>query len=254
MKVCSKCGIEKEFSEFYKNKKSINSYSASCKYCIKISYKNNKEKISNYYNDNKQQILNKVKLYQKNNREKIAKTKKIYRKNNPEYQKEYSRQYYENNRIKILKNQKSYIRLNKEYQKEYQKEYRKDNKSKNRKYYEKSYAKIKATPLLKLKKNLRGRITDAFKVSFWTKNNTTKKMLGCNFETAHKHLERQFTKCMSWENHGEWHIDHIIPLASAQTEEELIKLCHYTNLQPLWAIDNLMKGATMPSVQIQLRI
>jgi hypothetical protein len=48
---------------------------------------------------------------------------------------------------------------------------------------------------------------------------------------------------MSWENHGEWHIDHIVPLSSAITEEELRKLSHYTNLQPLWATDNLSKGS-----------
>ena len=47
---------------------------------------------------------------------------------------------------------------------------------------------------------------------------------------------------MNWDNHGEWHIDHKIPLSSAKTEKELIGLCHYTNLQPLWALDNLKKG------------
>lgn len=67
-------------------------------------------------------------------------------------------------------------------------------------------------------------------------------MLGCDFKTAHKHIEKQFTEGMSWDNRSEWHIDHIIPLASAKTEEELAKLCHYTNLQPLWAEDNLRKG------------
>ena len=49
----------------------------------------------------------------------------------------------------------------------------------------------------------------------------------------------QFKNGMSWDNHGDWHIDHIIPLSLATTEEEMIKLCHYTNLQPLWAEDNL---------------
>jgi hypothetical protein len=49
---------------------------------------------------------------------------------------------------------------------------------------------------------------------------------------------------MNWDNYSfrGWHIDHIIPLTSAKNEEELIKLCHYTNLQPLWAKDNLSKG------------
>jgi len=49
---------------------------------------------------------------------------------------------------------------------------------------------------------------------------------------------------MNWKNHGKfgWHIDHIIPLSSAKTDEEVFKLCHYKNLQPLWAFENLSKG------------
>jgi hypothetical protein len=60
-------------------------------------------------------------------------------------------------------------------------------------------------------------------------------------------LETQFTDGMSWDNRSEWHIDHIIPLSSAKTEDELYKLCHYENLQPLWAEDNLKKGARILS-------
>ena len=67
-------------------------------------------------------------------------------------------------------------------------------------------------------------------------------MLGCTPEELRDHLQSQFTEGMTLENHGEWHIDHIIPLASANTEEEIVKLCHYTNLQPLWAEDNLSKS------------
>lgn len=61
------------------------------------------------------------------------------------------------------------------------------------------------------------------------------------------HLEAQFQAGMSWDNYGEWHIDHIKPLASFDLEDtDQLKLaCHYTNLQPLWAKDNLSKGAKM---------
>jgi hypothetical protein len=50
---------------------------------------------------------------------------------------------------------------------------------------------------------------------------------------------------MNWDNRDKWHIDHIIPLASAKSPEEVEKLCHYTNLQPLWASDNMSKGAKL---------
>ena len=61
-------------------------------------------------------------------------------------------------------------------------------------------------------------------------------------EFLKEHLESQFIDGMGWDNRVEWHIDHIIPLSSAKTEDELYRLCHYTNLQPLWAEDNLKKG------------
>jgi len=70
----------------------------------------------------------------------------------------------------------------------------------------------------------------------------TKDMLGCSWEDLFKHIENKFQRGMSWENRGEWHIDHIIPLSSAKNQEEIEKLCHYTNLQPLWASENLQKG------------
>jgi hypothetical protein len=76
------------------------------------------------------------------------------------------------------------------------------------------------------------------------KNNTTFSIIGCSPEELKKYIENLFTENMTWDNHGlfGWHIDHKIPLSSATTEEEIYKLCHYTNLQPLWSKDNLSKG------------
>ena len=77
-----------------------------------------------------------------------------------------------------------------------------------------------------------------------SKRNKTFHIVGCPPEYLKEHLETQFVDGMSWNNYGRygWHIDHIIPLSSAKTEDELYKLCHYTNLQPLWAEDNLKKS------------
>ena len=76
-----------------------------------------------------------------------------------------------------------------------------------------------------------------------TKKNKTFDIVGCSPEFLKEHIEKQFTEGMSWGLLGQHiHIDHIIPLSSAKTEDELYKLCHYENLQPLWAEDNLKKS------------
>jgi hypothetical protein len=75
-----------------------------------------------------------------------------------------------------------------------------------------------------------------------TKKNKTFEIVGCSPQELKEHLEKQFKEGMNWENRNLWHIDHIIPLASANTEEELYKLCHFTNLQPLWAEENIKKS------------
>ena len=77
------------------------------------------------------------------------------------------------------------------------------------------------------------------------KKNKTFNIVGCSPEFLKEYLEKKFIGGMSWDNKGDWHIDHIIPLSSAKTEEEIYKLCHYTNLQPLWSEDNLKKGNKM---------
>ena len=81
------------------------------------------------------------------------------------------------------------------------------------------------------------------KIKNITKNNKTFEIIGCTPQELKEHIEKQFTEGMCWEKIGEHiHIDHIIPLSSAKTEEEIYNLCHYTNLQPLWAEDNLKKN------------
>jgi len=92
--------------------------------------------------------------------------------------------------------------------------------------------------LFRLRRNLRNRI-----YKFIGKSSIrTKDIVGIESNELKNYLENQFNDGMCWENYGEWQIDHIIPLSSAITEEEIYKLCHYTNLQPLWKIDNIKKS------------
>lgn len=75
------------------------------------------------------------------------------------------------------------------------------------------------------------------------KNSRTHQLVGADWTTVSQWIEAKFQPGMTWNNMPLWHVDHEIPLASAKTQEELEKLCHYTNLQPLWAFDNMSKGA-----------
>ena len=99
-------------------------------------------------------------------------------------------------------------------------------------------------PEFKLVKTLRSRLGNAIKRKNSTKNNTTIELLGCSISFLKGFLEEKFKEGMTWENHGDWHIDHIKPCASFNLlhEEEQKKCFHYTNLQPLWALENLSKG------------
>jgi hypothetical protein len=118
--------------------------------------------------------------------------------------------------------------------------------SKNRvRDYKKEYIDEQSDELRKFKSNVRKRVNQAFKVRSWRKNSSNIALLGCSFEEAKSHIESLWVDGMTWDNYGEWHIDHIIPLVTANNIEEINKLFHYSNLQPLWAIDNLKKGVKL---------
>ena len=75
------------------------------------------------------------------------------------------------------------------------------------------------------------------------KKEHTEELLQCSLEFFIQYIQEKFTEGMTLENYGQWHLDHIIPLATAKTREDVVRLNHYTNFQPLWAKDNLSKGA-----------
>jgi len=146
---------------------------------------------------------------------------KTYRKKNSEQIKIKRKKYYEDN--------KTYISVQ-------SKEYRGKIKDVLR---EKRKIKYMNNHLHRLKCIVRRRINLYLK----KKSKTSKEIIGCTYNELVFFLQEKFTEGMSWDLVGkEIHIDHIIPLSSATSEEEIYKLCHYTNLQPLWAEDNLRKS------------
>ena len=122
--------------------------------------------------------------------------------------------------------------------------------------YSKEYHLMKGNPLLSFKDTIRKNILSAFRRTGFDKTDSlknTEQILGCDFNLFKDYIESQFDSSMSWENHGEWHLDHKVPLALATSIEELVKLNHWTNFQPLWAKDNLQKSDKLLDEFISLK-
>lgn len=237
MKVCYKCKEIKEFESFGKNrakKDGLNIYCKKCNATKTLNYKKDKDKIRKY---NKE--------YRLKNSEKIKETSHKYYLNNMDSIKQKVKEYSKTEKSKEYR--KKYREANKDYYSEYGSMYRELKKEELREYF-KIYRKNKRSSdiLYKLKDSIRHRISESLKVKGYYKNNSTVYIIGCSIEDFKIYLESKFEDWMSWENHGlyngkldyGWDIDHIIPLSSATTEDEILKLNHYTNLQPLCSYFN----------------
>jgi len=133
-----------------------------------------------------------------------------------------------------------------EQRKAYGKIWRLKNKEKCLSYDRTKKNKYRHHPLDKLKRNSRRRIVAAIHSKGFTKNEKTNQILGCCWQTFKNHIESLFKPGMSWDNYGSWHVDHVYPLSKAANEANLMSLFHYTNTQPLWATENLLKGSKIP--------
>lgn len=144
------------------------------------------------------------------------------------------------------KEYKKYYYSNKEYEINRQIKYQINNPEKVKKRRrEKHFENYNNDIIYKLKINLRNRMKLFLKSKNFNEiKNGTLKIIGCTPQELKEYIEKQFKDGMSWENYGfyGWHIDHIIPLSSAKEMEDVYRLSHYTNLQPLWCYDNYEKG------------
>jgi len=125
----------------------------------------------------------------------------------------------------------------------------KERKKKYNREYERNR---KATdPLYKFKKGIQTNISQGIKSRGYRKKSRSQEILGCSYEFFRGYIQKQFKNGMSWDNYGEWHLDHIKPISLGKTEEEVIQLYHYTNFQPLWAKDNVVKYNKIISKQLR---
>jgi hypothetical protein len=185
-------------------------------------------------------FMEKQKNYHKINKEKITKLRK---------------EFYESNKERLSERKKKYYQSDKERWSKYNKEYRIINKEKIaeiRKKYQQN--KIKTDYLFKFKNSTRTLIRQSFKSKNNHKKTNTKTVdiLGCSLDFFKEYIQSKFTKGMTLENHGKWHLDHIIPVSLAKTQEDVIRLNHYTNFQPLWAKENLIKSTKIITKQLTL--
>ena len=211
LKKCSKCWEDKPKEEFHIRSAALDGRHPYCKVC-------RKELSSKYYLNNKKKLDAANKEYNRKNKKRIRKRQ---------------REWYQENRGRILKEHKQWRQNNKGWHTTYMRERRRNDSV--------------------------FRITRNMGAGMWAclkgvrKNSRTFSYIDKSPEELMNYLEKQFTEGMSRENYGEWHVDHIRPLASfefdkykegsAEFEALLGEAWHYTNLQPLWAADNISKGA-----------
>ena len=265
-KICNKCNVSKPIEEFYKNKTYPDGFLKHCKTCHKMVTKtHNKElsvekkklslmkrrarnrKVSLEVIIEEDRIVNEAKKMGKKycftclrtlNLSSFSKLKISSDGLNTicrECRITKNKKFYDDNTERISNNKKEYFKKNKENKIKYSNSYNKQRK--------------KDDTLFRLCVNIRSRLRGYLKNKDFRRNNKNSffYIVGCTPDELRFHLESKFTEGMSWDNYGSrgWHVDHIIPISSANSFDVAIKLNHYSNLQPLWAIDNLKKGKKM---------
>jgi len=163
-------------------------------------------------------VLSNNKLYRKNNKAKIKEIKKTY--------------YATDEGKKCLRD------CSKRYSEKHKDEIRERNRETHRIYCNNRY---KNDIIYRLTVSVRTLISKSFRNKY-KKPKKSINILGCTIENFRLHIENQFVEGMTWDNHGEWHLDHIKPISWAKTEDEVVEYNHYLNFKPMWAIDNIKKG------------
>lgn len=235
-----------------------------------------KKRSALYRENHREEILEKKRLYREKHKDRLNEYKRIYDQGDKEKMLDNSIKFKEQNKeLKRLELKERNDRLKEErrlkkleifntredrkkkYGKEYRiinKEYFKDYNIINKEHLiisrrKRNKERLLNDPLYKLSRNIRTLIRQSFKSKSFMKGSKTQFILGCSLNEFKQYIESMFEPWMNWDNYGNrngiatsinysWDIDHIIPISTATSEEDIIKLNHYTNLQPLCSYVN----------------
>lgn len=268
-RICSKCGIEKPVDDanygFYTDK-GVRRRMPRCKDCVnaktRAAREANPERAKGYDRRNYSRNKSAGSDYQKRKAARSDPVKrnemlKAWRAANPDKQRAIWQRDYEKNKGKHAARVLEWARQKRKSDPEFRqkhldrnREWRAQNKAWQRAQSRKRRLLLKDDPAFKIMASVRARVGRALKGA--PKNEKTANLIGAPIEVVRAHIENLFQAGMTWDNWGrgwhgaqEWHLDHIQPLASFDLTdpEQLARACHYTNLQPLWAVENLKKGA-----------
>ncbi len=279
-KKCIKCGETKSLDDFSFDKRT-NKYINTCKACKvliarqhylknkdeKLAYaeeyrKSHKAEIdeymANYRAENADERRAYSRQYHADHRDEVNAKHRAYRKAHRAEFSERDKEYARTHKEQIAKRYKEWAKDHAEQLAEYNKQYRSANAEEiriKRQAYDKKHRKrITASfikrrnedPLFKLSTQVRGLIRTSLKKKGYKKDSHTYEILGCDYATFFEHLKATWRNNYGTEWQGEdYHIDHIIPLATAKTRQEVLDLCYYKNLQMLTPRDNLVKNKSL---------
>lgn len=269
-KACNKCRANKKLTEFPKRKNSKDGYRHSCKQCVKEYQKlwHSGLRTPRVYKDSSShkqcrcclKIISRVSFRKKKTSpdglycycKPCENDKKKLYKVDPDKIKKQRKRYYDRNKNKVYAKRKEKLETDKNFKKK--------TVERMRHWYDKNKERViklkkerrHSDSNLRIAENLRNRTRIA--ISSGSKSGSAVKDLGCSIKYLKKYLENKFKPGMSWSNYGEWHIDHIMPLSKFNLDDrkEFLQACHYTNLRPLWAKENLQRNNRVDDEDLKL--
>lgn len=267
MKTCSKCRQVKPKTDFNRKKSSRDGLNSQCRPCNKETkrawneanrekylemkrshYRRNKEKISlankEYYRQNREKVRATNDAWSERNRERHLESKRRWYEKNKDRHRALGREWLKRNAEKKRQDDRRYYLDNRDRVKENAAKWKRENLDRVRGYYHKRKGEKEFAAALAIRSVLKNFLARAR----LGKDNRTCDILGYDAKALMCRMECQFSEGQSWENYGEWHIDHKIPvshfIAKGEVRPHIVN--SLSNLQPLWAEENLSKGAKLP--------